>query len=309
MLSVALSIKELRVYKRCPESWAVLAFLRALGWLKGAIGAAAACGLALQMLLAGVSATRTALADPAGLFAVIKNKARLMMKLITAIATTLLSVTPAAAGPDENAIRHLPHGMFDRAESRLVIGPAVVNRGHAMAGWSQGDMQATPQHAVQHAQMHGAPQHGAPQHGAPQHGAMHGGPGKTFNAGSLTVETPWLRATPQGAQVAGGYMKIINKGPAPDRLLGGTLDRARRLEIHEMTMIDNVMRMRPLPNGIEIKPGETVELKPGGYHIMGMELQGRFTEGQTVKGTLQFEKAGSVNVEYAVRAIGERQHH
>jgi copper(I)-binding protein len=64
-----------------------------------------------------------------------------------------------------------------------------------------------------------------------------------------------------------------------------------------------------LPNGIEIKPGETVELKPGGYHIMGMELQGRFTEGQTVKGTLQFEKAGSVNVEYAVRAIGERQHH
>jgi copper(I)-binding protein len=103
-------------------------------------------------------------------------------------------------------------------------------------------------------------------------------------------------------------MKVTNKGTTSDRLVGGTLDQARRFEVHEMSMVDNIMRMRALPNGLEIKPGETVELKPGGYHIMGLELQGRYSEGQTVKGTLRFEKAGSLDVTYAVRAVGGGGH-
>ncbi len=125
-----------------------------------------------------------------------------------------------------------------------------------------------------------------------------------FKAGDLVIEAPWLRATPRGAQVAGGYMKITNTGKVADRLVGGALDQAQRFEVHEMTMADNVMKMRPMTNGIEIKPGESIELKPGGYHIMGMDLQGSYAAGQTIKGTLTFEKAGTVAIEYRVEPIG-----
>jgi copper(I)-binding protein len=143
-----------------------------------------------------------------------------------------------------------------------------------------------------------------------QHAQMHIPASKAFKIGPITIDTPWLRATPKGAQVAGGYMRITNTGSVPDRLVGGTLDRAGRFEIHEMTMVNNVMQMRPLPDGLEIKPGQTVELAPGGFHVMGMALQGGFTEGQTVRGTLRFEKAGTVDIEYAVRPIGAGpQHH
>jgi hypothetical protein len=64
------------------------------------------------------------------------------------------------------------------------------------------------------------------------------------------------------------------------------------------------MKMRPLPKGIEIKPGETVELKPGSYHLMFVGLKEPFEKGKRVKGTLQFEKAGKVDVEYAIEAAG-----
>ncbi len=77
-----------------------------------------------------------------------------------------------------------------------------------------------------------------------------------------------------------------------------------KFEIHEMSMDGGVMKMRPLPKGIEIKPGETVELKPGSYHLMFVGLKQPFEKGKRVKGTLQFEKAGTVEVEYVVEAIG-----
>ncbi len=98
---------------------------------------------------------------------------------------------------------------------------------------------------------------------------------KMFKAGALTIEAPWARATPGGAQVAGGFMKITNTGSEPDRLVGGTVPFAGRFEVHEMTMDGGVMKMRELSKGLEIKPGETVELKPGGYHVMFMDLKSR----------------------------------
>jgi uncharacterized protein YcnI len=128
--------------------------------------------------------------------------------------------------------------------------------------------------------------------------------GKTFKAGSIFVEAPWSRATPGGAQVAGGYMKITNSGKEADRLTGGTFPNASRFELHEMKTEGGVMTMRPLPKGLEIKPGETVELKPGGYHAMFTGLKQGIKEGQTVKGTLVFEKAGTIEVEYRVGPIG-----
>ena len=125
-----------------------------------------------------------------------------------------------------------------------------------------------------------------------------------YKAGSLEIKHPWARATPKGATVAGGYLKIVNTGNAADRLIGGSTPASGKFEIHEMSMDGGVMKMRALPKGLEIKPGETVELKPGSYHLMFVGLKEPFEQGKRVKGTLQFEKAGTVEVEYAVEAIG-----
>ena len=137
----------------------------------------------------------------------------------------------------------------------------------------------------------------------------HGGRGAmtgvaTFKVGDLTVTSPWTRATPGGAKIAGGYLKITNNGTAPDRFTGAKSDVSNRVEIHEMSMSDGVMKMRPLPNGIEIKPGATVELKPAGNHLMFTDLKQPLKQGETVKATLQFEKAGSLEVSFTVNALG-----
>lgn len=134
-----------------------------------------------------------------------------------------------------------------------------------------------------------------------------------YKLGALEIQHPWARATPKGAKVAGGYLKIVNTGPTADRLIGGSAVIAGKFEIHEMRMVNGVMQMRPLPNGLEIKPGETVELKPGHHHVMFMDIKAPFEDGKRVKGTLVFEKAGKIDVEYAVEkmvaAPGGHQHH
>jgi hypothetical protein len=136
-----------------------------------------------------------------------------------------------------------------------------------------------------------------------------------YSVGSIEVGNPWTRATPKGATVAGGYMTISNKGSAPDRLVGGSATVAGRFEVHQMAMEQGIARMRPVQGGLEIKPGETVELKPGSFHVMLMGLNQQLQKGQKVKGTLEFERAGKVEIEYAVEAVGatapaaDMQHH
>lgn len=127
-----------------------------------------------------------------------------------------------------------------------------------------------------------------------------------YTAGPLRIEQPWTRATPAGAKVAGGYVTVTNTGTAPDRLLGGASEIAGKVEIHEMAVNNGVMTMRGLPEGLEIKPGAKAELKPGGLHIMFMDLKRQLKEGETVKGTLTFEKAGPVAVEFSVQSVGAR---
>lgn len=122
--------------------------------------------------------------------------------------------------------------------------------------------------------------------------------------GSLKISAPWVRATPKGAPVGGGYMTITNTGSAPDRLVGGSTDASSRFEIHEMSMDGGVMKMRPLDKELEIKPGKTVELKPGGYHLMFVGLNKPFEAGQHIKATLEFEKAGKVAVDFTVQGVG-----
>ncbi len=125
-------------------------------------------------------------------------------------------------------------------------------------------------------------------------------------AGPLVIETPWSRATPAGAKVAGGYVRITNTGTQPDRLTGASAEIAGKSEVHEMSNENGVMKMRELERGIEIRPGETVELKPGGLHLMFMDLKGGIKEGETVRGTLVFEKAGTVAVTFRVGGLGAR---
>ena len=125
-----------------------------------------------------------------------------------------------------------------------------------------------------------------------------------YTVGALKIHHPWARATPKGAQVGGGYMSITNTGTAPDRLVGGTTAASTGFEVHEMSMANGVMKMRALPNGLEIKPGETVVLKPNGYHIMLTGLKAPLTQGEHLDGTLKFEKAGEVKVFFLVAGIG-----
>jgi copper(I)-binding protein len=125
-----------------------------------------------------------------------------------------------------------------------------------------------------------------------------------YKAGLIEIKHPWSRATPKGASVAGGYMTLVNKGAVPDRLLSFSSPVAGKFEIHEMKMDNGIMKMRPLAGGIELKPGETVEFKPGSFHLMFVGLTQPFEQGKRINATLTFEKAGKVDVEYVVEAMG-----
>lgn len=124
------------------------------------------------------------------------------------------------------------------------------------------------------------------------------------SAGDLRIESPWLRATPGGATVGAGYLKITNTGSTADRLTGADFAIAGRSEIHEMKMDGDIMKMRALPDGLVIKPGETVALAPGGVHLMLLDLKTAIAPGAAVQGELIFEKAGKVVVEFNVAPIG-----
>ena len=123
-------------------------------------------------------------------------------------------------------------------------------------------------------------------------------------AADIEIQAPWSRATAKGAAVGGGYLTIVNNGKAPDRLVSATADVAEKAEIHEMAMDNAVMTMRALPDGVEIKPGETVTFKPGGLHLMLMGLKKPLVQGGDVHVTLNFAKAGAIAVTLPVGSLG-----
>lgn len=139
--------------------------------------------------------------------------------------------------------------------------------------------------------------------------AAHGAFAHEFKAGDIVIDHPWSRQAPTGAKVAGGYVVLENTGAEADRLIGVATDIAGKSEIHEMAVDNGVMTMRPLPDGIEIPAGGKVELKPGGLHMMFMDLKSQPAKGDKFKGTLTFEKAGTVDVEFAVEEMGARSGH
>jgi periplasmic copper chaperone A len=125
---------------------------------------------------------------------------------------------------------------------------------------------------------------------------------QTAEIGALKITGAWAKAMLPGQPVGGGYLKIENKGAAPDRLVSATSPSSPDVEIHEMRMEGDVMKMRELPDGLEIPADGAVELKPGGLHLMFMAVPTPLKEGDLVKVVLKFEKAGEVEVTLPVSA-------
>ena len=127
-----------------------------------------------------------------------------------------------------------------------------------------------------------------------------------YRIGSLRIEHPWATATPHGAKVGAGYITIVNDGSQADRLIAVTSPAARKVTIHSSVKEGDVVKMRALDKGLEIKPGETVELRPEGTHVMFEGLLAPLVAGTPAQATLTFEKAGSIVVEYAVEPLGTK---
>ena len=123
-----------------------------------------------------------------------------------------------------------------------------------------------------------------------------------YGFGALKIEHPWSRPNPPGAPTAAGYLTITNTGRHADVLLGGSSPKADKIEVHQMTMAGGIMRMRPVPGGLPIPPGQTVTLAPDGYHLMLIGPKRPFKVGDHIPATLHFQRAGAVNVEFNVQA-------
>ncbi|MFO1035181.1 MAG: copper chaperone PCu(A)C [Hyphomicrobiales bacterium] len=117
----------------------------------------------------------------------------------------------------------------------------------------------------------------------------------------LVIVHPWARKSPMGADVAAGFMSITNNGKEDDKLISATAEVAPMVQLHDMKMEGDVMKMFEVPGGIAIPAGATVDLKPKHMHVMFMKMPKELPPVDTMfKGTLTFEKAGTVEIEYDV---------
>ena len=125
-----------------------------------------------------------------------------------------------------------------------------------------------------------------------------------YKLGALEIDNPWARATPATAKAAAGYLTVKNTGTTPDRLVAAKTPAADRATVHEMKMEGSIMRMHELEHGLDIPPGATVTLAPGGLHVMLMGLKAPLKPGSKVPLTLVFEKAGSIDIDLDVGSMG-----
>ena len=131
----------------------------------------------------------------------------------------------------------------------------------------------------------------------------------TFAASSggkplVDIEHPWTMATPGGATTAAAFMIVHNNQNVSDRLMGGSTPAARSVEVHEMTIVNNVMEMRELGGGLAVPPVASVALKPGSYHIMLLGLIKPLVAGTSIEMTLNFQHAGPISFVVPVQAMG-----
>ena len=137
---------------------------------------------------------------------------------------------------------------------------------------------------------------------APADHGHHGG--DIITVGDLELSGAFTRATLPNAPVGGGYVTITNTGDEADRLVSAQSSFSPDVQIHEMAVVNDVMDMRHLPEGLEIPAGETVTLAPGGLHMMFMNISQPFVQGESVPVTLVFDRAGAVEIDLAVQAFG-----
>ncbi|RYG60144.1 MAG: copper chaperone PCu(A)C [Alphaproteobacteria bacterium] len=124
-----------------------------------------------------------------------------------------------------------------------------------------------------------------------------------YEAGSLVINHPWTRATPAGSEIAVGYLSVVNKGETPDWLVDAEVDGVGHVMIHETVEDEGIAKMEHVDK-VMVAPGETVDFRPGGLHLMWMDMKKPLKEGQGVNGVLVFERAGRVTVSYKVEAAG-----
>lgn len=183
-------------------------------------------------------------------------------------------------------------------------GPAPVLKLVAAEGDAHAGHGAHDAHGAHAAPTEQAAADGHGAHGAHGEHSGHGdhmaaaNPGgfEPVTAGDLELTAGFTKAMLPGQPVGGGFITITNKGGEDDRLVSATSSQAGEVQLHEMAMEGDVMKMRQLNDGIAIPAGQTVELKPGGLHLMFFKVSEPFVEGATVKVTLTFEKAGAVDV-------------
>jgi copper(I)-binding protein len=135
-------------------------------------------------------------------------------------------------------------------------------------------------------------------------GATLGGPVKV---GNIEITGAFTKAMLPGQPVGGGYLTIKNSGTADDVLVSASSPAAAAVELHEMAMQGEVMKMRRLDDGIVIPAGQTVKLSPGGLHLMFLKVKEPFKQGGMVPVTLTFKAAGDVDAAFPVEAAGPGQ--
>ncbi len=116
-----------------------------------------------------------------------------------------------------------------------------------------------------------------------------------FQRGALKIDQLWARPTVAGQSAGGGFLSVQNSGSKPDRLLGGSSPAAAAVEVHEMRMEGDVMRMREI-KALELPAGKRVTLAPGGFHLMLVGLKAPLKLGDKVPVKLRFEAAGDIDV-------------
>jgi copper(I)-binding protein len=138
------------------------------------------------------------------------------------------------------------------------------------------------------------------------HGVIHTGcpVGQSFSASGITVTGAFIRATPKGAQSAGAYFSVANRGSEADTLLGASSEAASDIGLHSMTMNGQVMEMAPIEGGLAIPPGGSTALAPMGNHLMLTGMEQPFIAGQCVEMVLHFAKAGDVPIQLNIAPLG-----
>lgn len=132
-------------------------------------------------------------------------------------------------------------------------------------------------------------------------------PAHEFRVGDIRIVHPWARATPPGARVGGGYLTVVNKGSIDDQLIEASSSTIAGIEVHATETGGGISRMRAIPGGLPIPAGGRVSLGPGGTHLMLVKPTKPLVQGELVRSTLRFNRAGTVEVEFVVDGIGAQK--